>query len=39
MKVPLRDITGMFSLVEEFVECYVKGQRVEKENGWFLYHN
>ena len=30
---------GMFSLVEEFVECYVEGQRVEKENEWFLNHS
>ena len=30
---------GMFSLVEEFVECYLEGQRVEKENEWFLNHS
>ena len=30
---------GMFSLVEEFVECYVEGQRVEKEHEWFLNHS
>ena len=30
---------GMFSLVEKFVECYVEGQRVEKENVWFLNHS
>ena len=29
---------GMFSLVEEFVECYLEGQRVEKGNKWFLIH-
>ena len=23
----------------KFVECYVEGQRVEKENVWFLNHN
>ena len=31
--------SGMFSLVEEFVECYLEGQRVEKENEWFLNHS
>ena len=31
--------SGMFSLVEEFVECYVEGQRVEKENEWCLNHS
>ena len=30
---------GMISLVEEFVECYLEGQRVEKENKWFLTHS
>ena len=25
---------GMISLVREFVECYLEGQRVEKENGF-----
>ena len=30
---------GMFSLVEEFVECYLEGQGVEKENKWFLNHS
>ena len=30
---------GMFSLVEEFVECYLEGQRVEKKNEWFLNHS
>ena len=30
---------GIFSLVEEFVECYLEGQRVEKENRWFLTHS
>ena len=30
---------GKFSLVEEFVECYLEGQRVEKENEWFLNHS
>ena len=30
---------GMISLVEEFVECYLEGQRVEKENKWFLNHS
>ena len=29
----------MFSLVEKLVECYVEGQRVEKENLWFLNHS
>ena len=29
---------GMFNLVEESVECYVEGQRVEMENEWFLNH-
>ena len=29
----------MFSLVEKFVECHVEGQRVEKENVWFLNHS
>ena len=31
--------SGMFSLVEEFVECCLEGQGVEKENEWFLSHN
>ena len=50
MKVPLRDgifwwwnlwnfLCGMFSLVEEFVEYYLEGQRVVKENEWFLNHS
>ena len=50
MKVPLRDgifwwwnlwnvLCGMFSLVEESVECYLEGQRIEKENEWFLNHS
>ena len=30
---------GMFSLVEEFVGCFLEGQRVEKENEWFLNHS
>ena len=30
---------GVFSLVEEYVECYLEGQRVEKENEWFLNHS
>ena len=30
---------GMFSLVEEFMECYLEGQRVEKENEWFLNYS
>ena len=29
----------MSSLVEEFVEYYLEGQRVEKENEWFLNHS
>ena len=28
-----------FSLVEKFVECHVEGQRVEKENVWFLNYS
>ena len=30
---------GMVSLVEEFVECYLEGQGVEKEYKWFLNHS
>ena len=29
----------MFSLVEEFVECYLEGQRLEKETEWFLNYS
>ena len=29
----------MFSPGEKFVECYVEGQRIEKENVWFLNHS
>ena len=28
-----------YFLVVEFVECSLEGQRVEKENEWFLYHS
>ena len=39
MVVIMYEIKEMISLVEESVECYLEGQRVEKENKWFLNHS